>query len=317
MDRFVQSLIVIISVIVLNFVLMTLAPGDPATYMVGTEAGTDPVYLMYLRERYGFDQPIHIQLMKYLSNVIRGDLGYSFRSGGSTFSVILSRLPATLLLMLPTFILSVILGISLGLVSSVLHGSGVDYIMTGISLIGFSIPTFWLGLILMLYFSLQLGLLPAGGIITYGTHLTGWPHIIDVLRHLLLPSVTLSASFIAVYTRLTRASMLEVLRKDFIITAWGKGLKGWRVYIKHGLRNALLPLVTIMGMNFGYLFAGACVTETIFSWPGIGRLMYESALSRDYPVVSGVFLFVTIMVVLSNFITDLIYSFLDPRIKER
>ena len=317
LGRLIQSIFLVFAVIVFNFVIMQLAPGDPAAYLMGTDPGTDPEYLDSLREKYGLDKPVHIQLLTYISNVIQGDLGTSFRSGGSTTEVILGRLPATLLLTMSAYVLSVLIGTALGVTASVWRGSGIDYAITSLALIGFSIPTFWLGLILMLFFSLQLGWLPSSGMLTAGANLTGWSLAVDLARHMILPVITLSAAFVAIFARVGRASMLEVLRQDYIVSAWAKGLKAKRVYVRHALRNALLPLITLAGLNFGFLFAGAAVTETIFSWPGIGRLVFDSTLARDYPIISGVFLLVSVLVILSNFLTDVAYSFLDPRIKER
>ncbi len=317
LERLIQSIVLVFAVIVFNFTIMQLAPGDPATYLMGTQPGTDPEYLASLRKKYGLDEPVHIQLLTYVSRVVQGDLGTSYRSGGTTIDVILGRLPATLLLMIPAFVLSVLIGTALGVTASIWRGSGIDYAITSLALIGFSIPTFWLGLILMLFFSVQLGWLPSGGMVTVGVTLTGWPLAVDVARHMLLPVITLSSAYVAIFARVGRASMLEVLRQDFIVTAWAKGLKPRTVYVRHALRNALLPLTTLAGLIFGFLFAGAAVTETIFSWPGIGRLVFDSTLARDYPIISGVFLLVSVLVILSNFLTDVAYSFLDPRIRER
>ena len=317
LERLIQSVVLVFAVIVFNFTIMQLAPGDPAAYLMGTQPGTDPEYLNALRKKYGLDEPVHIQLLTYVSRVVQGDLGTSYRSGGTTVDVILGRLPATLLLMLPAFVLSVLIGTALGVAASIWRGSGIDYAITSLALIGFSIPTFWLGLILMLFFSVQLGWLPSSGMVTAGVTLTGWPLAVDVARHMLLPVITLSSAYVAIFARVGRASMLEVLRQDFIVTAWAKGLKPRTVYVRHALRNALLPLTTLAGLIFGFLFAGAAVTETIFSWPGIGRLVFDSTLARDYPIISGVFLLVSVLVIFSNFLTDVAYSFLDPRIRER
>ena len=317
LERLLQSILLVLIVIVFNFTIMHIAPGDPATYLMGSQAGTDPEYLALLREKYGLDEPIHVQLLSYIANVLQGDLGVSFRSGGPTAEVIFSRLPATFLLMIPAFLLSVIVGTALGVIASIRRGSGIDYAITSLALIGFSIPTFWLGLILMLFFSLHLNWLPTSGMLTTGANLSGWPLAVDLAHHMILPVLTLSAAFVAIFARVARASMLEVLRQDFIVTARAKGLKAKRVYIRHALRNALLPLTTLAGLNFGFLFAGAAVTETVFSWPGIGRLVFDSTIARDYPIISGVFLVVSVLVILSNFITDVIYSFLDPRIRTR
>ncbi len=317
LERLIQSVVLVFAVIVFNFTIMQLAPGDPAAYLMGTQPGTDPEYLDALRKKYGLDEPVHIQLLTYVSRVVQGDLGTSYRSGGTTVDVILGRLPATLLLMLPAFVLSVLIGTALGVAASIWRGSGIDYAITSLALIGFSIPTFWLGLILMLFFSVQLGWLPSSGMVTAGVTLTGWPLAVDVARHMLLPVITLSSAYVAIFARVGRASMLEVLRQDFIVTAWAKGLKPRTVYVRHALRNALLPLTTLAGLIFGFLFAGAAVTETIFSWPGIGRLVFDSTLARDYPIISGVFLLVSVLVIFSNFLTDVAYSFLDPRIRER
>jgi peptide/nickel transport system permease protein len=201
------------------------------------------------------------------------------------------------------------------MISAVRARTSVDYAVTVVSLFGYSMPTFWLGLILILVFSLQLGWFPTMGMVTLGGELSGLAGLVDLLHHLVLPTVTLGSFFVATYARLTRSSMLEVLGQEFITAAWAKGLPGRAVHYKHALRNALLPVITVIGLQIGFLFAGAVLTETIFAWPGMGSLTYQAILQRDYALLMGLFLIVSVCVILMNLVTDLVYTIVDPRIR--
>lgn len=312
--RLFQGGPLILGIVVLNFCLIHLAPGDPIISLVG-EFQTSEEYIQSVRRQYGLDKPLLVQLFIYMGNVLRGDFGYSFSFKQPVLDVILDRIPATLLLMVVTILFSTILGVILGVVSSRKQYSKTDNLATLISLVGYSIPVFWLGQILLIGFSLKFPLFPAQGMQSLRETYTGIAYAADVLHHLVLPAFALGLSYLAINTRFTRASMLEVLSQDYVRTARAKGLSERKVIYKHALRNALLPLVTLTGLNFGFLLAGAVLTETVFAWPGLGRLMYDSIYTRDYPVLMGMFIFISAMVIVVNLITDIFYSVLDPRIR--
>ena len=227
----------------------------------------------------------------------------------------MERVPATLVLMAAAFVFSVTAGALWGVISAVKARTSIDYAVTIVSLFGYSMPTFWLGLILILVFSVQLGWFPTMGMVNLGRQQSGLPRLMDILHHLVLPTITLGTFFVATYARLTRSSMLEVLGQEFITTAWAKGLRSRAVYYKHALRNALLPVITIIGLQIGFMFAGAVLTETIFAWPGMGSLTYQAILQRDHALLMGLFLIVSVCVILTNLVTDLVYTVVDPRIR--
>jgi peptide/nickel transport system permease protein len=229
--------------------------------------------------------------------------------------LILERIPATLVLMTAAFIFSVVVGGLWGVMSAVKARTQIDYWVTIASLFGYSMPTFWLGLILIMIFSLHLGWFPTMGMVTLGAQRTGWSGVVDVVHHLVLPTITLGTFYLAIYARLIRASMLEILGQEFITTAWSKGLSARTVHYKHALRNALLPVITIAGLQLGFMFTGAVLTETIFAWPGMGGLTYQAILQRDYALLMGLFLMVSVCVIFMNLFTDLLYSVVDPRIR--
>lgn len=312
--RLVQAVPLILGIVVVNFCLIHLAPGDPIISLVG-EFQTSEEYIESVRKQYGLDQPLFVQLFIYIRNILKGDFGYSFSFKQPVLHVILDRVPATLLLMIVTILFSTLLGVILGVVSSRRQYSKTDNLVTLISLIGYSIPVFWLGQILLIGLSLKVPLFPAQGMESLRETYTGIAYVVDVLHHLVLPAFALGLSYLAINTRFTRASMLEVLGQDYVRTARAKGLSERKVIYKHALRNALLPLVTLTGLNFGFLLAGAVLTETVFAWPGLGRLMYDSIYTRDYPVLMGMFIFISAMVIVVNLITDIFYSVLDPRIR--
>jgi len=313
--RIVQAIPLIFIVITINFIIVHTAPGDP-TYILLGEAATKE-YVEAMRARFGLDKPLYLRYFVYVSNVIQGDLGYSLLRAQSVSSLIVERLPATLLLIFSAMCISVVSGVFLGVTASEKPYSLRDNLATGIALLGVSTPTFWLGQMLLIILAVYTGLFPASGLMTLRTELRGLDRVLDILHHLVLPAVTLAAFHLAFITRLTRASMLEVLGQDFIITARSKGLDERAVTYRHGLRNALLPVTTYVGLSLGLLFAGAILTESVFAWPGMGTLLFDSLRLRDYPVLMGVFIFVSIMVIISNLIVDILYGVLDPRIRSR
>jgi peptide/nickel transport system permease protein len=300
-------------VVLLNFLLIHLAPGDPVHVLAGDAA--TPEYVAQVRREFGLDQPVLTQLLIYLAKIVRGDLGTSFLHRRAVIGLIGERVGPTLLLMLTALGISVLAGIGLGLVAARRPNSWLDHVARVVALAGFSFPVFWLGQVLLLVFALRLGWLPAQGMESLREPLAGWPYVLDRLRHLLLPALTFSLLNVALLSRLTRTTMVELLRDDFVRTARGKGVSEAAIVLKHAFRNALLPIVTVIGTNVGLLLMGSVLTETVFGWPGLGRLMYEALYGRDYPVLMGIFLLVSVAVVGANLLTDLLYVRLDPRIR--
>jgi peptide/nickel transport system permease protein len=316
--RILQAVPLVLAIIIFNFVLIHSAPGDPLYIIIGEEyAELDPEFVAKIRAEYGLDQPIYVQLFAYLSKIVRLDFGFSFSSRMPVIDIIASRIGPTLLLMTTGIAIGLLMGIVLGVLSSRKPYSTSDNLITSGSLIFYSVPSFWLAQMLALVLALHLNLFPAQGMITGRFPLTGFAYVADVLHHLALPALTIGMFQLAVATRLTRASMLEVLRTDFITEARAKGLGERKVLLRHGLRNALLPVVTTTGMSIAFIFGGAVLTETVFGWPGMGRLMYDSIYRRDYPVLMGIFILVSSMVIVGQLITDILYAWLDPRIRYR
>jgi peptide/nickel transport system permease protein len=312
--RIVVGIPLIFVILVLNFMIMRLAPGDPVSFLIsGIESEMPPGYVLEIKAKYGFDQPLYIQLFRYMGNVLMGDLGFSFFYHKPVLEVIYLRLGNTLLLSGTAFILAVLIGVQTGIVASKRPYSLTDNVLSVTSLITWSMPYFWMGMVFILIFSMYLGLFPVQGMITPG--LSGSEYWLDLLWHLSLPATVLALGQFALYTRFTRASMLEVLRKDYILTAWSKGATDQMVYYVHAFKNALLPIVTLIGLQVRHLFTGAMLVETIFAWPGMGRLVYESIFFRDYNLVMAVFLVYSIITIVSNIVTDIAYGFLDPRIR--
>ncbi len=314
LGRLIKAAITLLAIVVLNFLLIHAAPGDPAAVMAGEAGAADEIFIAQLRERFGLDQPLYVQLWNYVGNIIQFDLGYSYRQGAPVFDLILERLPATLLLTLTAFGISLLFGVAMGVAASARVGRAGDSLITGIALLFYATPLYWAALMAVLVFSVWLGWLPGFGYETVGGGFTGLSRALDILKHLILPATTLGLFFMAVYTRMTRASMLEVAQMDFVKTARAKGLPDRVIRRRHILRNALLPVVTLAGLQAGQLVGGAVLTETVFAWPGIGRLMFESLQARDYNTLLGVFLISAAMVILFNIVTDLVSRLIDPRI---
>lgn len=313
--RLVKSVFILLAILVLNFLLIHAAPGDPAAVMAGEAGATDAKFLADLRERFGLDQPLHVQLWTCLADAVRLDLGFSYRQQMPVAALIWDRLPATLLLTGTAFVLSLVLGVMAGVAAAAGQGSWRDSAISTLALLFYATPLFWVALMASLVFSVWLGWLPAFGYETIGAGHTGLARAADIGAHLVLPATTLGLFFMAVYMRMTRASMLEVSRLDFVKTARAKGLRRGLIQRRHVLRNALLPVITLAGLQAGQIFGGAILTETVFAWPGIGRLMFEAIAQRDYNVILGVFFVSAAMVLLFNLITDVLYVVVDPRIR--
>ncbi|MGY6570716.1 MAG: ABC transporter permease [Salinarimonas sp.] len=313
--RLVKGVIVLIAIATMNFFLIRAAPGDPASVLAGEAGAADEEFLRQLREQFGLDQPIMTQLWIYLTDIITLDLGFSYRQGRPVLDLILERLPATLLLTGAAFIFSLTLGVIFGILAARRVGKWSDTAITTGALFFYATPLFWIALMSQIIFSLWLGWLPNTGFRTIGAGYTGLRYALDVGMHLILPATTLGLFFTALYTRMMRASMLEIAGSDFVKTARAKGVPEGRIVRRHIARNAILPVVTLAGLQAGQIVGGAVLTETVFGWPGIGRLMFEALAQRDYQVLLGVFFVSSAMVVLFNLITDVVYRVADPRIE--
>lgn len=311
--RAAQAAILIFLLIVFNFFLIHIAPGDPVNYLAGQSG--DEQYFALIRAKFGLDQPLLTQLWVYLSNVVRGDLGYSLSHQQSVLSVILGRLPATLLLVIPSIVIAAVLGIFLGVESARRPDSAYDRLINTFALLGHSLPSFSIGMLLLLLFSLQLGLFPAQGVTSANQDLSGLAYAADFTSHLALPCLTLVIVQLAQILRLTRAEMMNVLDENYIIAARAKGIGESRLLYVHALRNALIPVVTIIGSDLGMLLSGAVLVETVFAYPGLGRLMLEAIAARDYPILLGLLITTSAGVAVANFVTDTAYPMIDPRIR--
>ncbi|ALJ38190.1 ABC transporter permease [Azospirillum brasilense] len=314
-QRLVKAVFVILAIAVFNFFLVHAAPGDPAAVMAGEAGAADAKFVEQLRQQFGLDRPLYEQLGTYMSKVVQADLGYSYRQQRPVFDLLMDRLPVTLSLTLTAFVLALLGGIALGTLAAMRAGTWSDTAITVVGLTAYATPIFWIGLMLILLFSVNLGWLPAFGTESIGAGYTGWEAFLDKAKHLVLPVTTLGLFYMAVYTRLTRASILEVRDMDFVKTARAKGLPEWRIVSVHILRNAILPVITVAGFQAGHLIGGSILIETVFALPGIGRLAFEAVLQRDYQVLLGIFLLTSVVVVVFNLLTDLIYSLVDPRIE--
>jgi peptide/nickel transport system permease protein len=298
----------------ISFFVMHLAPGDPTALF--TDPNIDPIELARIRSNWGLDKPIIVQYFYWIGNALRGDFGNSYTTGRPVITEVLERLPATLLLMIPSFIITLLITIPLGVISAVRKGSWADNLITVLSFAGMATPSFWLGLMLMLLFAVHLDWLPAVGM--YDSLLRDQGLIArcwDVIKHMILPLTTMTLLSLAGITRYQRASMLEVLDQDYIRTARAKGLPERIVIYKHALRNSLIPIVTILGLSLPGLFGGAFIIETIFAWPGMGRLGVMAIFQRNYPLIMGIVVFSALLIMLGNLFADIGYALVDPRIR--
>lgn len=316
LNRLLQGAALVLAVVVLNFLLVHAAPGDPVETIAGVSGGMSEEVKAQLRAQYGLDKPLWMQLGIYLGNVLSGDLGYSFFFNLPVASLIGDRVPATLLLMLTAVISAFLIGTTLGVLSSRKPNGWLSQFINTLSLLGFAAPVFWTGILLVILLASVFPIFPISGMRSVDTTDIGTlSQMLDVLHHLVLPATSLGLIYLAIYSRLARASMLDVLGADYIRTARAKGLADRVVLYKHALRNAMLPMVTMLGLQFGNVLAGAILVETVFNWPGLGRLASESVLRRDYPTILGVLLFSSMLVVIMNLVTDYCYRLIDPRIK--
>jgi len=313
--RLAYAGILVLAVMVLNFLLVHLAPGDPAEVIAGEMGGATAEILEEIRRSYGLDRPLHEQLLVYLGRVAQGDLGHSYFYGAPVTGLILGRLGPTLLLVLTSLVFAMTLGTFLGVMASRNPTGAFSNVITVLALVGYAAPVFWTGIVLIILFASIVPIFPISNM--SDIRLVGGPlaHALDVAHHLVLPAFTLGIIYLAQYSRLARASMLEVLGADYIRTARAKGLGEGMVIGKHALRNAILPIITIAGLQFGSLVSGAVLVETVFNWPGLGTLALDAILGRDYPTILGILFFSALLVIAANLLTDLCYRLADPRIR--
>lgn len=325
--RAVELLIVLFIVSIIAFILIRLAPGDPAQILAG-EHVTEKI-LEEIREKYGLNKPIITQYFIWMGQILRGDFGRSIRTGEKILKELFYRFANTFELSLFAIIIATLIGVFAGIISATKRGSFIDYLTMTAALFGVSMPVFWLGIMLMLIFGIWLNILPISGRLDTGINLTritnfmildsiltlNFHALASILKHLILPGIALATIPMAFIARITRSSMLDVLNKDYIRTAKAKGLNERVVIYKHALRNALIPIITSIGTEFALLLGGAILTETVFAWPGLGRYIVGAVSSRDYPVVQGSIIFVAFIVVIVNLIVDILYAFIDPRIR--
>lgn len=306
--RIISLIPVLLLISVFTFILIYLVPGDPATVMLGVDA--TPQEVEQLREDMGLNKPAHVRFLIWGSNVLRGDLGESFYLGGRSITgVLLERLPATIQLAIVALFFAVIIGVPMGIIAAIKHNSLADQIVMSVTMIGISIPSFWLGLILILVMSVGLRLLPSGGYAPITEDFFKW------LRYIILPAFSLGFMQSALIARMTRSSMLDVLKQDYIRTAHAKGLAANTVITRHALKNAMIPILTTVGITFGVLLGGAIIVETVFTYPGVGRLVVMAVQRRDYPLMQGALLLIGCGYAVVNLIVDVLYAFIDPRIK--
>jgi ABC-type dipeptide/oligopeptide/nickel transport system permease component len=298
----------LLAISLVTFILIHMAPGDPVMARFGLDVKRmETERLEEIREELGLNDPLPVQYLRYLRDLLRGDMGRSLTTHAPVSREILSRLPATLQLTVAAMLFMLVVAIPLGIISAVKRGSLVDNLCMGGALLGVSMPSFWFGIMLMLLFALKLGWLPSTG--------RGDGTFLGTIKALVMPAITLGTGLMGLVTRLTRSSMLEVLGQDYMRTAHAKGLTAWLVLIRHGLRNALIPVVTVVGAQFASLLSGAVITETIFAWPGMGRLAVTAISRRNYPVIMGTVLVFSLVFLLTNLLVDIVYTFIDPRIR--
>lgn len=314
--RLLQAIPVVLFIIVINFLLMQMMGGDVVDILVSDAGSATADYMADLRRRYGLDQPWYVQLLAYMRNVLILDLGFSFRFEIPVSELILDRLGPTLILMVTTLIVSVSVGCLLGFLAAINLNTPRDWLISVFALVSYATPMFWAGLMLIVIFSIRLGWLPTSGMETIGAFYEGWDRVRDIAWHLILPAGTLSLFYLAFYTRMMRATMLEQSDMDYAVTARAKGLSERQITFRHVLRNALLPIVTVIGLQTGGLLGGSVIVESVFGWPGLGLLAYESLFARDLNLLLGIFFVSACLVVVINIVVDTIYTFLDPRIQE-
>ena len=313
--RLLQVLPAVASILIVTFAVVHAAPGDPVVAVAGDSG--DQAYYDFMRAKFGLDRPLPVQFLTYSSDVLRGDLGVSFVQGERVSTLIAERVPATLLLMGSALALSTIGGIALGALAARKPFGPFDLGVSTVALVGYALPVFWLAQLAMLTIAFRTGWFPVQGMTTARAGYTGLAHLGDVARHLVLPSLVLAASEVALVSRIARTGILAEMGSDYVRAAKAKGLSDTGALVRHALRNALLPVVTVVGSRIGFLFSGAVLVETVFGWPGLGRLVLSAAQTRDRPVLLGMVLLVAFSLVLANLATDLVYARVDPRIRYR
>jgi len=313
--RLLHAAVLVFAVLVLNFLLIHLAPGDPADVIAGEMGGATAEVLAKIRAMYGLDDALPVQLFRYLGHVLTGDLGYSFYFNRPVAGLVLERMGVTALLVVSAILAALVIGTWLGVLAARWPRGITGQVVTLLAVVGFAAPVFWTGLMLLLLFAKAIPLFPVGGMEDVGRPQHGLAHVLDVAHHLVLPALTLALIYMAQYSRQARAGMLSALAADYVRTARAKGLGEGRVVYRHALRNALIPVITIAGLQFGQVLAGAVLVETVFSWPGLGRLAYESILRRDSPTLLGILLGSSVMVIIANQVTDAAYRLADPRMR--
>jgi peptide/nickel transport system permease protein len=313
--RLAQAAILMVLTVAITFTLINSAPGDMVDVIAGESSIADAAYLDQLRAKFGLDQPLPVRFLNYAERIADLDLGYSFRQNKSVLSLIAGRVGATALLMTTSVVIALSAALVLGTIAARHVNRTADAIISTLTLLAYATPVFWIGLMMIVLFSIKLRWLPSSGMETLFSGYTGLHRWGDIGLHLIMPALTLALFQLALYTRLLRASLLDVLRQDFIRTARAKGLSERRVVVRHALRNALLPLVTMVGMHFATTLGGSVVVESVFAWPGLGRLAYDAIGQRDVNLLVGIVLFSAMVVIAVNFVVDLLYGWLDPRIE--
>ncbi len=308
-----RAILMLAAIGLLNFALIRMAPGDPAAVIAGESGASDEQFIAGIRRDYGLDETLPVQVYSYLRRLAALDLGISYRTQRPVVDIILERVPATLLLTVPALFLAIFAGTSLGMLAATRAGSWKDTAITSLAMVFYATPVFWVGLLLILLLSVSLGLLPPFGMSGF-IRKTGLPGALDVLQHLMMPVVSLALFYMAVYVRVARAATIEVLGRDFVRAARAKGLSSSGVVRAHVLRNSVLPIVTLAGLQVGQVLGGAVVVESVFAWPGIGRLAFDALMQRDYNVILGVFFVSSALVVVANLLTDVSLRLIDPRI---
>jgi len=314
-QRLFNAIGLLLAVVVLNFLLIQMAPGSIVDTIAGEMGGISQELMDKIRADYGLDKPVHEQLWLYISNILHGNLGFSYFYDVPVIELIWEALPQTLLLVITSLSLALVIGTICGVIAARRPNGKFSYFITVLALVGFSAPVFWTGFMLLIVFASLIPIFPPAGIVLPGLQPGTLEYVLDILHHMVLPVVSLSLIYLAFYSRLARASMLDVLGSDYIRTARAKGLSNMVVTYKHALRNALIPIVTIAGLQFAQIFSGAVLVEAVFTWPGLGTVALESILRRDGPTILGVLLLSSVVVVVFNLLTDLTYSLLDPRIR--
>jgi peptide/nickel transport system permease protein len=314
-QRVFYAAALLLAVIVFNFILLSLVPGDIADTIAGEAGGASAEVMEDIRRTYGLDRPFYIQLLTYVGKVARGDLGMSYYFNEPVVDLILERVGPTLLLVVTALVLAIFVGTLFGVIASKKPNGLFSHFVTVLALVGFSAPVFWTAFLLIVLFVAILEIMPLSGLANPTTPHGTFTWYLDVLHHLFLPVISLSSIYLASYSRLARASMMDVLGSDFIRTARAKGLGDIAITYKHALRNAVIPVITIAGLQFSHIFSGAVVIETVFTWPGLGTLAFESILRADTPTIMGILFFSAMIVIIVNLLTDLAYRIVDPRIR--